>query len=279
MKIEPTVFDGLESISIETPGFRLIVVTEIGPRIAWFSKPDEPNLLYWDKNGMERNGWKLYGGHRIWITRPMADESEDTYLPDNDPCAVTPLSDGVDVCAPASPVNHMARGMVVRVLSDTSVEVRGYLRNEGALIYSGGCWTPTCVVADKCMEIPLGSACENATWDVVYMAIPRIFAGNSTVLEDDQVEWSGNTLVLTPRGRTCKRVVRAEQGVIRLICDGYRFEKSAAFDPRAAYPFHGCNMAAFIGPDNFMAEMETYGEEQPIHPGQTIDHAEVWSLV
>ncbi len=279
MKIEKTIFDGLDVVLLETTGFCLMVTTGVGPRIAWFGKPDGDNLLYWDKNGMERGGWKLYGGHRVWISRPLGDEAEDTYLPDNDPCAITMLADGVDLCAPASPVSHLARGMEIRMRNETSLWVRGYLRNEGPLISSGGCWMPTCVVADKPIEIPLGSADPLCSWDIVQITIPRVFAGNTATLEDDQVELLGNTLRLTPKGRVCKRAVRAPQGTIRLLCDGYAFQKTSLFNPCFSYPLNGCNLAAFIGPDNFMAEMESFGHEQAIVPGQTIENVEIWELL
>ncbi len=279
MKIERTSFGGLEGLLIETDALRMVAVTEIGPRIAWFSKRGGENLLYWDPDGMKRNGWRLYGGHRVWMTRPLGDESEDTYAPDNDPCRATALEDGVDLRAPASGPHSLARGMEIRVLSETSVQVRNYLQNEGSLICSGGCWSPTCVAADKPIEIPLGSADPACTWDIVHIAAPLVFAGNTSVLEDDQVTVRGNTLVLTPRGRVCKRAARAEQGVVRLRCEGYAFEKRVAFNPLARYPLGGCNVAAFIGKDNFMAEMETFGGEQPIAPGQTIENTEVWTIV
>ena len=279
MNIERIVFKGLEGFQIDTPTFRMVVVTQIGPRIAWFSKPNGENLLYWAPEAVKRGEWRLYGGHRVWLTRPIADESEDTYLPDNDPCAVTLLPDGVDVCAPASPVNHIARGMEIRVLDETRVQVRNYLRNEGAMIYSGGCWSPTCVVADKPIQIPLGAAEQDTTWDIVYMAIPRVFAGNTTSLEDDSVTFSGNTLILTPKGHCVKRCVRAERGVVELCCNGYVFRKTVLFAPDARYPMNGCNIAAFIGENNWMAEMETYGREQTLKPGQAIENVELWQII
>lgn len=279
MVIEHAILGGLEGLQIHTHTFHLIVITQIGPRIAWFSKPDGNNLLYWAPKAVHRGEWRLYGGHRVWLTRPLADESEDTYLPDNDPCTVTLLPDGVDVCAPASHLNHIARGMEIRVLDETRVQVRNYLRNEGSMLYSGGCWSPTCVVAEKPIEIPLGSAESNPTWDIVYIAIPRIFAGNVTMLADDSVTFTSDTLVLTPKGRCVKRCVRAEKGVVQLRCDGYMFRKTVLFDPDARYPMNGCNVAAFIGENNWMAEMETFGGEQTIKPGQTIDNLELWEII
>ena len=279
MKIENTTLDGLKAVQIETAAFRLLVVTQVGPRIAWFSKPDSANLLYWSPEAVRRGDWRLYGGHRVWLTRPLADESEDTYLTDNEPCTLTLLPDGLDACAPASPGNHIARGMEIRVLSETSVQVRNYLRNEGTMLYSGGCWSPTCVVADKPIEIQLGSPEADPTWDIVYMAIPRVFAGNVTMLADDSVALSGDTLVLTPKGRCVKRCVRAEKGTILLRCNGYVFRKTAPFNPDSRYPMNGCNIAAYIGDNNWMAEMETFGGEREIKPGQTIDNTEKWELV
>lgn len=278
IQIENTVFDGLEAVRVRTEALELVVTTQVGPRIAFFARAGGENLLYWDKDGVQRGAWKLYGGHRVWITRPLGDESEDTYLPDNDPCSVTRYADGVDVCAPASPVSRIARGMEIRVEGERCVRVRNYLRNEGSMIYSGGCWSPTCVKADKEIEIPLGCG-EETTWDIVYMAIPRIFAGNVTQLDDDSVQMRGSSLFVTPKGRCVKRCVRAPQGVVQLHADGYIFRKTAAFSPYLSYPMNGCNVAAFVGAGNFMAEMETFGGEEAIRPGQTIDNVERWEII
>lgn len=278
MEIQPIALNGLQGLAITTAAFRMVVITEIGPRIAWFSKPGGANLLYWDPDAVTRGAWKLYGGHRVWLTRPLADESEDTYLPDNDPCAVTYHRDGVDIAAPASPTNRIARGMEIRLLNEAQVRVRNTLHNEGTLLYAAGVWSPTCVVADKPIRIPLGCPEREPTWDVVYMAIPRVFAGNVTSLGDGSAVFSGDTLLLTPQGRCVKRCVRAEKGEIRLCCEGFDFVKRVTFHPDARYPLNGCNLAAFIGADNWMAEMETFGGERAIKPGETIGHDEIWSL-
>ncbi len=173
----------------------------------------------------------------------------------------------------------MARGLCIRALPGGGVSVRSCLRNEGDMLYSAGVWAPTCVVADKPIEIPLGCPEPNPTWDVVYMAIPRVFAGNVTRLDDESVSVHGSTLTLTPRGSCVKRCVRAEQGTVQLRCKGYVFRKRAVFQPDARYPLGGCNVAAFIGAGNWMAEMETFGGERAVKPGQMLEHEEVWELV
>ena len=279
MEMRRIEFDGLAAVELQTERWRMVAVTGAGPRIAWFSRPGGDNLLYWDRDFAKRGAWRLYGGHRVWLTRPMADESEDAYLPDNDPCRVSLAKNGLTVFAPPAAANRIARGMKIRALPDGRVRVTNCLRNEGDMLYSGGVWSPTCVVADAPVEIPLGCADASTAWDVVYMAIPRVFAGNVTKLDDDSVAIVGDTLTLTPKGRCVKRCVRAEQGVVQQRRGGTVFRKTAAFQPDARYPLGGCNIAAFIGAGNWMAEMETFGGERAIKPGETTEHDEIWEIL
>lgn len=85
---EKTVFDDLEGYAITSGNWELIVISECGPRIAFLGEKGGENLLYWDKKGVVRGEYHLMGGHRVWISRAMADESEDTYLSDNATCNV-----------------------------------------------------------------------------------------------------------------------------------------------------------------------------------------------
>ena len=73
MPWEKTRFEGLEALTFVRGRWRITAVCEMGPRIAFLGGGE--NLLYWQKDGMVRGDWKLMGGHRVWLTRPMADES------------------------------------------------------------------------------------------------------------------------------------------------------------------------------------------------------------
>lgn len=270
-------FDGLDALEICTPLIRAVLVYDIGPRIAFFGKRDGENLLYWQKDGIKRDNWRLYGGHRVWLTRPMADESEDTYIPDNDRCEVEFNDTRAVAVSPANGVNHLERGIEVEIVSEDTLRVRNFVRNNGNMIYSGGVWSPTCVVPDgRTLRIPLGQ--ENVTWDVVRIVIPRIFAGNQTTLQDDQAEFVNNDLIITPKGRVIKRCCSAPQGRVQLICDDFMFEKHSPYQKLNRYPFEGCNVACFVGQNNFMAELETFGGESEIVPGGIIENTEFWSI-
>lgn len=276
-EINKISYDGFDAVEVVTPVLKLVLIYEVGPRIAYFGKNNGENLLYWKKDEVARGEWKLYGGHRVWITRPYADESEDTYLPDNERCELTMGEDWFEAISPMSPVNKLQKGMRVEVLSETEIKVMNFIVNAGELIYSGAVWSPTCVVPDdKKIVVPLGN--ENATWDVVKIAIPRVFAGNVTQLEDSQITFEGNDMVLRAHGKCVKRVLQAKQGAVKLVCDGYEFIKVSEYNKYKSYPFDGCNVAIFNGDGNFMAEMETFGHEGEIIPGARVENEEVWEL-
>lgn len=280
MKWEKTTFDGLEGYAVTSGDWEMIVISQCGPRIAFLGEKGGKNLLYWDQKGVIRGEYHLMGGHRVWITRPMADESEDTYLSDNAPCRVTIEGSAITVTAPAHPVHQLERGMRIEALAQAGCfRVTNIIKNAGGLIYSGGVWSPTCIVPDGCvLRIPLGE--EDTTWDIVKVVIPRVFAGNTVRLDDPQVTFEGNDMVVRPQGMVCKRCVAAPKGIIEMTLPekGISFTKQVAYERFGRYPLDGCNLAVFVGQDNWMAEMETFAPEQPILPGQTVEHSELWRL-
>jgi hypothetical protein len=269
----------MDAVKIETERYRMIVIAEFGPRIAFWGAPGGANLLYWDKGAVSNGEWVLHGGHRVWITRPMADESPDAYLADNMPCDVDIRENRVRVESPPHPAYHIARGMEIMMLSGNTASVRNYIVNKGAMLFSGGVWSPTCVKPDDAViTIELGQ--DNVSWDIVKIAIPRIFAGNTVLLNDPQVTFSETQMIVKPAGIVTKRCVCAPKGIISMkdMKSGLRFTKTSVYQPGARYPMDGCNVAVFVGADNWMAEMETFGVEQPVPPGNRIDNAEVWTL-
>jgi hypothetical protein len=275
--IKEITFDGFSALELRSGAAKLILVTECGPRVAYFGN-DDSNFLYWDKNGASSGEWRLYGGHRVWITRIYADESVDAYIPDNMPCSVSTEGETVTVTSPPSPVFNITRGMKISALSDGKFSVTNFIINAGPMIYSGGVWSPTCVQPEgKRIIVPIG---EDTTWDIVKIVIPRKFAGNTVLINDPQVTFTEEEMIVLPAGVVSKRCLKAPKGEIRCEWPGKHliFTKHSAYIPNGRYPLDGCNIAVFVGKDNWMAEMETFGIEQPVIPGQMIENNEIWSL-
>ena len=274
-----TIFDGAEAYEWISDGWRMVAVSAYGPRIAYLGKEQGDNLLYWDTApGAERGEWKLRGGHRVWLTRPQADESEDTYVSDNAPCAVQRDGNILTLTAPPHPTHHLERGMRITALGGGRFIVANFIKNAGSMIYSGGVWSPTCIdPRGKVLRIPLGT---EASWDVVHLVIPRVFAGNHTQLEDPQVTFEKNDLVARSQGHVMKRCAFSPRGIVQMEWPdrGITLRKKVDCVPFASYPL-GCNVGIFIGEDNWMGEIETFGQEQPILPGETIYNTEEWSII
>ncbi|MCT4544840.1 MAG: hypothetical protein N4A63_14995 [Vallitalea sp.] len=281
MKVNEVLYQGMKGIELVTSKLRIVIITEIGPRIAFFGTIDGENLLYWDPEGMEYDDWKLYGGHRVWITRPGADESQDTYLADNDECEYTIKDNGVDVCSPINPIMKTKRGIKIDFVSENELQVTNYITNCGCMLYSGGVWSPTCTKPRDGVVygIPLGD--DSLSWDIVKIVIPRKFAGNTVRIDDPQITYNSKYMIINPMGVITKRAVYAPEGKIIMSWpeENISFIKSSKCIRNGNYPLGGCNIAVFVGQDNFMVEMETFSEEKTILPSETIENNEIWKII
>ncbi len=280
MRTSPIKFDGLRALEITTAQRRVIVTTDLGPRIASFGRLEGENLFYWKVNDLGREGWRLLGGHRVWATRPMADESEDAYAADNGPCDVSEADGVVTVTGALHPFLKTRRGVTIRSVDECTFEVTSFIRNESSMLYSAGVWCPTCIVPRPGMTfgVPLGD--RGLSWDVVKLVIPRTWADHTSLVNDPQIRLEEEFMVVQPAGVEAKRSLWAPWGTIAMTWPerGLSFIKRTHSDPAGQYPL-GCNLALYIGPGNFMVEMETYGEERTVMPGDTVVNVETWKLV
>lgn len=249
-----------------------------GPRIIWFGKVGRDNLLYFDASAYERSGWKLYGGHRVWLTRPLADESEDTYQADNNPCHYD-MDDKELIIWSDKNRNGIILGMRIKLLEKGRFSVTNFIRNAGELIYSAGVWSPTCILPrpDMRFAVSIGS---DDTWDLIHMTIPRRFAGNTVLINDPQISFNEHFMLVEPKGIVAKRCLYSAKGklVMTWPSEKLTFIKSVKSVRNGNYQSSGCNTAIFVGQDNFMVELESYGEEKAIYPSEVIEHEEIWSL-
>ena len=128
MAFKKVEFDGHEAIEVKTQGLRMVIVTDVGPRIAWLSLPDGENLLFWDyERALSRGEWSLRGGHRVWCATSLADESEDTYAPDNGPCTVAESADSITFTGALNEGNRTRRGITVTVVDAETVSVENFV--------------------------------------------------------------------------------------------------------------------------------------------------------
>ena len=182
------------------------------------------------------------------------------------------------ITGPKDPYNNIERGMTVKVHNENIVEVDNFLINSGDMLYSGGVWALTCTVPNKTTRygIPLG---DDNVWDYCKIVMFRNWDGHTGGYNDDQFTFTEDMMIVHPKGKENKRMIQADRSIIAMH-DPSRdilFAKKVQYKREENYP-QGCNIAIYIGPDNFMVEMETMGCERTIKPGESLHHKEIWIL-
>jgi hypothetical protein len=285
ISIKETEFDGLGAVEITTSKARLVAITSMGPRIAFFGarkagSRQGRNLLFWDyPREYHRGQWRLMGGHRVWAMRPLADEAEETYADDNGPCSVRVTQNGVDLRGAAHPLFKTAKSIGIKVLADDTFIIDNRITNASEMVWSGGVWGLTCTLPKSGTRygIPLG---RGGDWDIFLIGYPKRWAGEQHAKVDDPaVRLTEHCMLISPKGTISKRMVQAPQGIIGLTdtAEKLSFIKHSEYVDGAAYPM-GCNIAFYAGKKDFMVEMETMGASQGVLPGATITARETWML-
>lgn len=278
VRVERVVFHGLGAFELRTARARLVVVTEVGPRIAHLSLGRGPNLFFWDDPPEKKRGdWVLRGGHRLWVTRPHADEAEETYAADNLATTVRVQPHGLTVTSRAD-ASAVSKSLTITAIDARRFEITHRLSNRGDMLWSGGAWALTCTRPTRGARygIPLGG---DGEWDAFSVVIPRRWGGDhSSLVDDPQLRWREHCLVINPRGIESKRMLEAPRGVLGMSSPaaGCAFVKQAR-RIGGEYPLD-TNVAYYVAPANFMVELETMSPIQRLRPGETLTHVERWSL-
>jgi hypothetical protein len=278
MKCNKTEFNGRKSVEIITDSIHMVLTTDFGPRIVFWGRPRGENLLVWAPGKFTRGKWDLLGGHRVWASRPLGDECEETYRIDDRPCDVEEIDSGWKVTAPVDPYNNTRRGIAVRVVDDNRVEVDNFLTNAGDMLFSGGVWAITSTIPAGRTEygIPLG---DDSLWNYCTIVMYRQWDEHTGSFNDPQFSFTPDMMLVHPGGKENKRCIQADKGIIAMHDPdrGVLFVKKVSYDRTRQYPY-SCNMAVYIAPGNAMVEMETMGPEQMLKPGETIHNKETWLL-
>ncbi len=287
MPVRSITHAGLAAVELSTSALRLVAVHGTGPRLAWFGPAGGDNLLFWDESKPlhyvrppeVKRPWALRGGHRVWTARFGADEDEQTYANDDAAGTCTVQSDGFTVTGAVCAETKSQRSITVRTLRDDRLEVINRVVNTGDMLLGCGIWALTCTKPgpDTRYVIPLG---DGSSWDTATITVFRTWAGHGTKsFREEQFELTDDAYVLTPKGRETKRMITSPAGAIALV-DAKRnltFTIATTHEPHAVHPANA-NLAMYVGPENFMVEMETMSPFAVLKAGQTLEHRQVWTL-
>ena len=285
MTIKQSEYQGVQTISVSTEMVEMHISLDFGPRICALSIAGQESLLLWPEDTKQYarqvesrdESWYLRGGHRVWLARGMADESEETYFPDNQPATYEIENNSVMVWGAIDPVNRVQRGIRVSVIDKQRFTIDNIAKNHSDMLFSAGIWALSCTLPGPGSKyyVPLG---DGSSFDTATITLFKEWAGHGQkIFADDQFTVNDDCMVLHPGGKENKRMVLSAASCLALN-DTQRdcaFIMATDFEPQATYPANA-NVAMYIGEDNFMVEMETMGALACLKPGQELCHQQRW---
>lgn len=249
------------------------IALDFGIRIVHLSCAGRENLYYQQPDDLsdglcQPNGWRVYGGHRIWL----APESPRSYEPDNAPVENYTVGENcASVTQSIDTVLGIRKRVTVTFLPDGGISVENGIENVWDAPIEGAVWgVNTLCGGTAYVELPSESGGFNPTRTVSLWG--------KTDLHDPRVHFEKEALRVThlPIPDYFKIGLYSASG--RAVYENKNQRLTITFDvlPMSALPDNGCNFELYLG--KWMMELETLGKRRAIAPGEYVSHTETWHL-
>ncbi len=263
---------------------RLVITTDIGPRIIRYSFIDGENVMFedtehsfcgkgetMDQTYGEGSFWCIYGGHRLW-TSP--ERSPRVIYPDNEPVTVTPTENGAIFTPPVQSRNQVMLEIEVSLSENsTDVTVTHRVKNCAPWSVTLAPWAISVLAPGGTEVFPqptlntglLGNRLL-ALWPYTKLTDSRL-----TLLDRYLLLYADETV-----SDKFKLGMNSQHGCILYFNHGDVFIKRFSPNPKGTYPDGGMSFETYT--NGLFLEMETLGELKDLEPGKTAEHTEFWSL-
>lgn len=249
------------------------VALEFGIRVVHLSCPGMENLFYeQDPDLSDGNatpqGWKLYGGHRIWL----APESDQSYYPDNDPVSYVVDGNSVLVEQKTDPWTGIKKLLKINFWDD-SITLENIFINDTDAVVEGASWSINSLDGGGAAKIDfVGSDPGDCT--------PRrvISLWADTTVQDPRLRFTRDSLTAThmPIADYLKLGLYCNPGKAVFENKGQRFTLTFGAGGIENHTDNGCNFELFMAKE-FM-ELEILGVKRTLQPGEAASHTETWVL-
>jgi hypothetical protein len=273
-------FGNHDCVEIEASDLRTYVTIDSGPRILGLIASTGENLFFESQEAGTQDEFQAIGGHRLWV----APENTVTYFPDNRAVEWQLNNDEVSFAPP--PEQHknglcLSKRLSVGVTT-TGLQVRHSIRNCGDKSVELACWAITIMAPGGVAALPLP---ERAPHDMEHLLpTSQLALWSYTDFSDPRWIFLPDRILLShqshPQGQLQmqKTGLFHPQGWVGYLLNRQLFIKSISeAHSRNDYPDRGCNLECFTNPE--FLEVETLGPLVTLHPGQSSEHLESWSVV
>jgi hypothetical protein len=272
-----------KAFRISNDTVQLIVLTEVGPRILFFGFQGEENEFH-DASEASRQssnqGFKVYGGHRLWVSPEVA----RTYYPDNVPVSVRSKDDAFVFTAPpesAPPGTNLQKEIEIKLAeTGTGVTVTHRILNLGEESTEMAPWALSVMAGGGRAILPFAPKAPLSTSRLLPEGVLTLWS--YTDLADPRWRIGTKYLQLRQEKNSASRFKEQMAGIFNpsgwgaYFRSGHLFMKKAHVEAGAKYPDYGCNFEIYT--DQNSLELETLGPLRDLKPGETAEHIEHWWL-
>ncbi|HET7235641.1 MAG TPA: hypothetical protein VFK59_04330 [Actinomycetota bacterium] len=270
MTPETEPFEGYACVRLQGERSTLHVTVSAGPRIIGLSGRGHNVMAVVPDATLERPGgapFRLMGGHRLWASPEVP---EITYEPDERPCSVSSIADGVRVEAPADGAG-LVKALEIRAAGEDWI-VDHELRNASASALTVAAWAITQLRSGGRAVLPLGDRVPG------YQADRSLVLWPYTDLDDPRLAFEGDGVAVqaVPGDGPVKVGAAPGRGWVSYTFDDEVFEKRVEVDPSRPYPDRGAAVQVFARDD--FCELETLGPLVTLGADEATTHRETWTL-
>ena len=275
MEFERCSFAGFEECIVFRLGdLKLIVTTEVGPRILYFGPSGGPNMLLVraEHEGLKDGLYHSYGGHRLWIA---PERKPNTYASDSFPVTVSFLDGGVNLSSPVDEFG-IQKSMSINVRS-SFFEIQHEVANLGVKPVTLAPWAITVMTPGGEVVVPQNPTRPQA--DDNLLPIQNIVLWGYSDMSDPRYIWGRKVIRLrsTDDDNPTKFGAFVHAGLVAYCNLGHTFVKRFYTYHDEPLPDRGCNFESYTKAG--MLEVETLAPLQTIPPGEKSDtHVERWTL-
>ena len=251
----------------------LIVTTDVGPRIIFFSFVGEHNIFKEIKKDLGKKGgdsFRIYGGTRLW----HAPESNPrTYYPDNEPVEYKWDGKSLILIQNIEKNTGIQKKMIIRMgpkSNQINIIYRLYNRNLWdielapwalSVMENGG----ICIIPQELFK----------TWEENFHPVRPLVLWSYTTMDDDRWNWGKKYITLSqdPSAMSRQKIgILNTWGWVAYYLKGNIFIKRYSYFPKRKYPDFGVNTEVYT--DSNILEIETLGPLAKLAPEGFSEHSE-----
>lgn len=258
---------------LEQNDIQIGIALDYGIRVRHLSIKGMENLYYEQPSDLSDGfstpaGWKLRGGHRLWMT-PECDES---YYPDDTPVSYTLKENGVLIVQDTEPWLKIQKTLEITFQPDGTVHLIHHFYNRNDHPITGASWGVNSLDGSGKVWIDFTAGQSDyapqrfvSLWGATNLSDPRLkILKNEIVAEHQPITDYFKIGVYSPGGKAI------------LESKGQKLTMTYAVPPSCTLPDNGCNFELYMA--KAFLEMETLGSVAQIAPGESVSHWETWKL-